>query len=130
MCIQGTSSAGNLSTTTAKKGKPPPSFPFPQIISSQTEHPPTPSIDVVESDDIPASILGLAREKRSKLIEQLAEVDDEIGEIFLNDTLPTNAQLAAAVRRATVGLKFNGGSGSLQFCFSYSLVFPSFMPVF
>jgi elongation factor G len=34
-------------------------------------------------------------------------VDDEIGEIFLSDELPTNDQLAAAVRRATVGLKFS-----------------------
>jgi elongation factor G len=51
--------------------------------------------------------LDLAQAKRSELIEQLAEVDDEMGELFLNDELPTNDQLAAAIRRATVALKFS-----------------------
>jgi elongation factor G len=49
----------------------------------------------------------LAKEKRAELVEQLAEVDEEIGEIFLNDEQPTNSQIHAAIRRATVGLKFS-----------------------
>jgi len=61
----------------------------------------------VESDEIPASVLKLAEAKRGELIEQLAEVDEEIAEQFLNDELPTNNQLADAIRRATVGLKFS-----------------------
>lgn len=65
------------------------------------------SIDVVESDDIPASVLGLAKEKRTELIGQLAEVDDELGELFLEDIDPTTEQLVGAIRRATVGLKFS-----------------------
>jgi len=65
------------------------------------------SVDVVESDEIPASALELATQKRQELIEQLAEVDDEIAELFLNDALPSNVQLAAAIRRATVALKFS-----------------------
>ena len=65
------------------------------------------SVDVVESDEIPASSLELATQKRTELIEQLAEVDDEIGDLFLNDALPSNEQLAAAIRRATVSLKFS-----------------------
>nr|GAT57606.1 predicted protein [Mycena chlorophos] len=64
-------------------------------------------IDVVVSDEIPESILELAKEKRTELIEQLAEVDEEIGELFLNDELPSNSQIAAAIRRATIGLKFS-----------------------
>lgn len=64
-------------------------------------------VEVVESEEIPASVLGLAAEKRTELIEQLAEVDDEIAELFLNDAHPSNAQLAAAIRRATVSLKFS-----------------------
>ncbi|KAF8465437.1 elongation factor G mitochondrial [Russula ochroleuca] len=64
-------------------------------------------VDVIESDEIPASTLELATQKRTELIEQLAEVDDEIAELFLNDALPSNAQLAAAIRRATVSLKFS-----------------------
>jgi elongation factor G len=65
------------------------------------------SVDVIESDEIPASTLELATQKRTELVEQLAEVDDEIAELFLNDALPSNAQLAAAIRRATVSLKFS-----------------------
>jgi elongation factor G len=65
------------------------------------------SVEVVESDEIPASALELATQKRQELIEQLAEVDDEIAELFLNDALPSNVQLAAAIRRATVSLKFS-----------------------
>ena len=65
------------------------------------------SVEVVESDEIPASTLELATQKRQELIEQLAEVDDEIAELFLNDALPSNTQLAGAIRRATVSLKFS-----------------------
>lgn len=61
----------------------------------------------MESDEIPASVLELAKTKRTELVEQLAEVDEEIGELFLNDELPTNDQISAAIRRATVGLKFS-----------------------
>ncbi|KAF7298279.1 Elongation factor G, mitochondrial [Mycena chlorophos] len=64
-------------------------------------------IDVVVADEIPESILELAKEKRTELIEQLAEVDEEIGELFLNDELPSNSQIAAAIRRATIGLRFS-----------------------
>jgi elongation factor G len=62
---------------------------------------------VVQSDEIPASVLELAKVKRAELVEQVAEVDEELGELFLNDEVPTNEQLAAAIRRATVGLKFS-----------------------
>ncbi|KAH9987056.1 elongation factor G mitochondrial [Russula vinacea] len=58
----------------------------------------TKGVDVIESDEIPASTLELATQKRTELIEQLAEVDDEIAELFLNDALPSNSQLAAAIR--------------------------------
>ena len=37
---------------------------------------------------------------------QLADVDDEMGEIFLMEEDPSPEQLAAAIRRATVSLKF------------------------
>ena len=62
---------------------------------------------VVASEEIPKSVLALAKEKRAELIEQLADVDEEICEIFLNDELPTNDQIAAAIRRSTIGLKFS-----------------------
>lgn len=65
------------------------------------------SNEVIVSEEIPASVLDLAKEKRQELFEQLAEVDDEICEILLNDELPTNDQIAAAIRRSTIGLKFS-----------------------
>ncbi|KAI0260605.1 elongation factor G, mitochondrial [Gloeopeniophorella convolvens] len=64
-------------------------------------------VDVVESDEIPASALELATQKRTELVEQLAEVDEEIADLFLNDVSPSTQQLAEAIRRATVGLKFS-----------------------
>lgn len=65
------------------------------------------SIDVVESDEIPASVLELAKAKRTELIEQLAEVDEEMGDMIINEEIPTNDHIASAIRRATVGLKFS-----------------------
>jgi len=65
------------------------------------------SNEVIVSEEIPTSVLDLAKEKRQELFEQLAEVDDEICEILLNDELPTNDQIAAAIRRSTIGLKFS-----------------------
>ncbi|KAG2150932.1 P-loop containing nucleoside triphosphate hydrolase protein [Suillus clintonianus] len=64
-------------------------------------------INVVESDEIPESVLDLAKAKRTELLETLAEVDDEMGELLIMDETPTTAQLVAAIRRATVGLKFS-----------------------
>ena len=64
------------------------------------------STDVVESDEIPEPVIALAKQKRQELLEQLAEVDDEIGEMLIMDEEPSVAQVAEAIRRATVSLKF------------------------
>ncbi|OCK83467.1 translation elongation factor G [Lepidopterella palustris CBS 459.81] len=61
---------------------------------------------IVEKDEIPADLVDLANEKRAKLIETLADVDDEMAEIFLDERQPTNDQIKAAIRRATISLKF------------------------
>ena len=58
------------------------------------------------SDEIPSDVRQLADEKRRKLVETLADVDDEIAEIFLEEKTPTVEQIKAAVRRATISLKF------------------------
>lgn len=58
------------------------------------------------TDDVPADVRQLAEEKRKKLIETLADVDDEIAEIFLDEKVPSNEQIKAAIRRATISLKF------------------------
>ncbi|KAI3628733.1 MEF1 [Malassezia furfur] len=62
---------------------------------------------VRETDEIPAEVLELAKEKRTELIEQLADVDDEMAEIFIEEREPTIAELAAAIRRATVACRFS-----------------------
>ncbi|KAF5850773.1 hypothetical protein GGP41_010396 [Bipolaris sorokiniana] len=59
-----------------------------------------------ETDEIPADLVELCKEKRQKLIETLADVDDEIAELFLDEQEPTVAQIKAAIRRATISLKF------------------------
>ncbi|EPS42110.1 hypothetical protein H072_3816 [Dactylellina haptotyla CBS 200.50] len=61
---------------------------------------------VKETDDIPEKVKELANERRSMLIAALADVDDEIAEIWLDEKVPTNDQLKAAIRRTTLGLKF------------------------
>ncbi|KAG9080573.1 Elongation factor G, mitochondrial, partial [Ceratobasidium sp. UAMH 11750] len=62
--------------------------------------------EVSESDEIPASVLPLAEKKRVELIETLADVDDEIADLFLAEEPITPAQLVAAIRRSTIALKF------------------------
>ena len=61
---------------------------------------------VRESDEIPSDVRALVDEKRAKLIETLADVDDEIAEIFLDEGTPSAEQIKAAIRRATISLKF------------------------
>ena len=58
------------------------------------------------TDELPADVKPLAEEKRRKLIETLADVDDEIAEIFLDERTPSVDQIKAAIRRATISLKF------------------------
>lgn len=59
-----------------------------------------------ETDEIPEEVRKVAEERRSMLIETLADVDDEIAEIFLDERTPTPEQIKAAIRRATIALKF------------------------
>ncbi|KAL9059458.1 MAG: hypothetical protein Q9162_001156 [Coniocarpon cinnabarinum] len=61
---------------------------------------------IAESDDIPADVLAIAQQRRKKLIETLADVDDEIAELFLDEKEPSIEQMKAAARRATISLKF------------------------
>lgn len=61
---------------------------------------------IFETDEIPPSVQKLANHRRKQLIETLADVDDEIAELFLDEKIPTPEQLKAAVRRATISLKF------------------------
>jgi elongation factor G len=52
--------------------------------------------------DIPETHADAAREWHDKLVETLAEADDEIMEMFLEGDEPTEDQLIPAIRRATI----------------------------
>ncbi|GAA2796088.1 elongation factor G [Kribbella solani] len=56
-------------------------------------------------EEIPASHTEIAAEWRDKLIETLAEADDEIMEQYLEGEQPTEEQLVAGIRRATLASK-------------------------
>ncbi|KAK2073980.1 hypothetical protein P8C59_008217 [Phyllachora maydis] len=58
------------------------------------------------SKEIPPELKELAQQKRQELIEKLADVDEEMAELFLDEKTPTNEQIKAAIRRATIALKF------------------------
>jgi len=61
--------------------------------------------NVVEGE-IPDDMIDLVQEKRAELIERLADVDDDIGELFLMEEEPTEDDLKAAIRRQTISCKF------------------------
>ncbi|OTA57436.1 elongation factor G 1 precursor [Hypoxylon sp. EC38] len=61
---------------------------------------------IVRIGPIPEDLKELAEQKRQELIEKLADVDDEIAEIFLEEGTPSNQQIQDAIRRATIALKF------------------------
>ncbi len=58
-----------------------------------------------EVEEIPASHTEAAREWRDRLIETIAEADDEVMELYLEGEEPDVDSLKAAIRRATIGDK-------------------------
>ncbi len=55
--------------------------------------------------DVPENILEIAQEYREKLLEELADVDDDIMEAYLAEEEITKDKIYHAVRKATVDLK-------------------------
>ena len=55
--------------------------------------------------DIPRDYIETAEEYREKLVETIAEVDDDIMEAYLSETLIAPESILAAIRRATIDLK-------------------------
>jgi len=64
-----------------------------------------PSGETVREDEIPAEYQAAAEERRREIVEKVGEVDDALGEKFLNDEPVTADEIRAAIRRATIGLK-------------------------
>jgi elongation factor G len=56
-------------------------------------------------EEIPATHTEIVAEWRDKLIETLAEADDESMEMYLEGEDPTQEQIVAAIRRATIASK-------------------------
>ncbi|XP_067157664.1 elongation factor G, mitochondrial [Apteryx mantelli] len=57
-------------------------------------------------DEIPAEFRTEAAERRRELIECVANSDDQLGELFLEEKIPTAADLKLAIRRATLKKSF------------------------
>jgi elongation factor G len=53
-------------------------------------------------DEIPAMLIERARAARASMIEALGEVDDEVMALFLEEKVPSDEVLRAALRRATI----------------------------
>ncbi|SCV99713.1 LAFE_0B00870g1_1 [Lachancea fermentati] len=60
----------------------------------------------ITTGPIPNELNDLVEEKRALLIETLADVDDEIAELFLEEKEPSVEQIKQAIRRATIARKF------------------------
>lgn len=58
------------------------------------------------SDEIPSELKEIAAKKRIELIEHLADVDEEIGELFLMEEEPSIDQIKHAIRKATIAQQF------------------------
>ena len=62
--------------------------------------------EIIRKDEIPEDLKELVEEKRALLIETLADVDEEMADIYLEGEEPTVEQIKGAIRRATIGRKF------------------------
>ncbi len=56
-------------------------------------------------EDIPGDLQATAKEWRNKMVEKLADVDDVIGDKFLNDQQPTEAEIMAAIRKGAIAMQ-------------------------
>ena len=63
--------------------------------------------DEYDTEDIPATHLDVAREWRDRMLETIAESDDEMMELYLEGKEPSEGDLIAAIRRATIAGKLN-----------------------
>ncbi|AQZ15229.1 MEF1 (YLR069C) [Zygosaccharomyces parabailii] len=63
--------------------------------------------ETLVTSPVPENLKDLVEEKRQVLIETLADVDDEIAELFLEEQEPSVEQIKNAIRRATIARKFS-----------------------
>ena len=63
--------------------------------------------ETVERAPVPSALAGAAADARQALVECVAEVDDEVGELFLQEEPVPAGTLASAIRRACISLDFS-----------------------
>ncbi|HYO94974.1 MAG TPA: elongation factor G, partial [Polyangiaceae bacterium] len=61
--------------------------------------------EIIREAAIPPELTARASEARQEIIQQVADVDDELAEKFINEEPVSNDELRAAIRRATLALK-------------------------
>lgn len=62
--------------------------------------------EILKYDSIPNDMVAESKEKRQELVEAISNVDDQLGEMFLEEKTPTNEQLMVAIRQACINRKF------------------------
>ena len=62
--------------------------------------------ETVEYGPIPDALMDECAAHRAQLVEAIADVDDEVGELFLMEEEPTHDQLHEAIRKATIARTF------------------------
>jgi len=62
--------------------------------------------EVVTETEIPENLQELAAEKRHDMLAALADVDDDIAELFIMEEDPDIDMLRQSIRKATIALKF------------------------
>ena len=55
---------------------------------------------------VPAELMAQCEAKRKELVERLAEADDDIAELFINEEEPSAEQLLTAIRKQTIARTF------------------------
>lgn len=58
------------------------------------------------TEEIPSELVDLVEEKRQVLIETLADVDEELADLYLEGLEPSAEQIKNAIRRATIARRF------------------------
>ncbi|CAK9799632.1 Elongation factor G, mitochondrial [Anthophora plagiata] len=62
--------------------------------------------EVIREDEIPLNMRTEAQDKKQELIEQLSNVDEKLGEMYLNEVQISEADIKAAVRRTCIKRTF------------------------
>lgn len=60
----------------------------------------------IRTDSIPVEYMPEFNKRKQELIENLSNVDDELGELFLEEKTPTKEQVKKAIRRTTLAKTF------------------------